>query len=76
VILTLKEYAALMRLSPTKVRRQLKFGLCDVQPADFEPYRWRRADVEDYWASANLQDARKRHRKFIEAINQSEARTA
>jgi hypothetical protein len=75
-VLELEEFAKEMGLSPTKVRRQLKAGMCKPAPRDVNPYRWTRADVEKYWADITLPEARKHHRKFIEATNQTEARTA
>jgi hypothetical protein len=67
VILRVKDYAALMCESQTSIRRQLKFGLCRVQPCMTRPYRWRKSDVEAFLAGVTVAADRKYHRSLIEA---------
>jgi len=45
LILTLKEVAAVYRLSIPTIRRGLKNGTFSPRPFDDYPYRWRRDDV-------------------------------
>jgi hypothetical protein len=45
VIMTIKELAALYRVSPFTIRRQVQQGTFLPRPFDIYPYRWRRADV-------------------------------
>lgn len=67
MILTLREYAALMRESQTSIRRQLRVGACRVQPCMVKPYRWRRADVETFLTGITVVEDRKYHRSLQEA---------
>jgi hypothetical protein len=67
MILRVKDYAALMCESQTSIRRQLKAGLCRVQPCMTRPYRWRRSDVEAFVARVSIPEDRKYHRQLIEA---------
>jgi Helix-turn-helix domain len=45
VILTLKEIAAIYRVSLSTIRRGLQNGTFSPRPWDRYPYRWRRDDV-------------------------------
>lgn len=58
VILTLEELAAVYRLSPSTLRRQLQQGTFAPRPFDKYPYRWRRDDV-----IADLKRARPERRR-------------
>lgn len=59
-VLTLEEYADVMRAGVRTVRRQLAAGTCLVPPRLVQPYRWMRADVEAYLSSTSLPDERRR----------------
>jgi hypothetical protein len=64
VFLLRHEYAAVMRISDTTLKRQLATGTCEVQPALCQPYRWRVRDVQAHIDAMDLPADRRLKARF------------
>jgi hypothetical protein len=71
LILTLKEIAAVYRLSPSTIRRGLQNGTFRPRPWDHYPYRWTREDV-----AADLKRRREEHTRRAHGFAATRAKRA
>jgi hypothetical protein len=54
-----RDYKDIMSIGETLFRRQLKSGRCDVPPCMVAPYRWRKADLQEYLDTIDLAQDRR-----------------